>query len=282
MDVMNDPFAVLKDALECVFHCEPMRNGKYIYPEIQQLKISLDNAQINNKKSFIDLSKAIKTVLPRIAKYLENGHIDFNSIKDPIDSIAKKFDLPLINWDAHFAKYSLRFSFSDKSKDLELLPWLEATSGSTGMEHDIQAQVRILLEYREHYGFSQKLSAHLEKDPDFLFRCIMHSEKNFSQISQTRLILYLTDQQLAEAIIKHLPHLVPKHKNPAQQAEKLVDGLNKTLSNGRSVSTILRNTEAKLILDNSELLQLYQQTIENNQGAFENPPSEEGGAKPGP
>lgn len=280
-DFMSDPFDVLKDALQSVFHLEPMRNGKYIYPEIQQLKVSLDNSGTHNKRSFIELTNAIKAALPRFARYVEKGHLDFNTIRASLDSGAKTLNLPMINWGANIAKTSLKFQFCDKSKDLELFPWLEAISGATGIQHHNPTQLRVLLEHREHYGFSQKLSAHLKKDPDFLFRLIIESEKNFTQIAQTRLVLYLTDQQLAEAIIKHIPRFVQSHTNPTAQAAQLIEVLNKILSNGRSVSTILRNAEAKLILDSSKLLQLYQ-SGEQLEVRLATPPSsiEEEGLKP--
>ncbi|EHL31160.1 hypothetical protein LDG_6619 [Legionella drancourtii LLAP12] len=285
-DFMNDPFSALKDALQSVFHLEAMRSGKYIYPEIQQLKLSLDNFQPNNKRSFIELLKGIRATLPRIEKYIEKGHINFNAIKTSIDSLAKTLNLPLTNWDNYLSHSNLspKFQFNDTRKELGLLPWLVAKAGKTSTRHNANTQISLLLEYRDHFGFSQKLSAHLKKDPEFLFRLIMESDNNFAHIAHTRLVLYLTDQQLAEAIIKHIPHFVQNNANPTAQAAKLVDKLNEILSNGRSVSTLLRNAEAKFILDSSELLQIYQNG-EAEQGhvlAAATPPSshEDGGLKP--
>lgn len=285
-DFMNDPFAALKDSLQSVFHLEAMRSGKYIYPEIQQLKLSLDNFQPNNKRGFIELLKGIRAALPRIEKYVEKGHINFNALKASIDCLAKTLNLPRTNWDNYLSHSNLspKFQFNDTRKELGFLPWLAAKSGTTGAHHNADMQISLMLEYRDHFGFSQKLSAHLKKDPGFLFRLIIESDNNFAQIARTRLVLYLTDQQLAEAIIKHIPHFVQNTTNSTAKAAQLVDKLNEILSNGRSVSTLLRNAEAKFILDSSELLQIYQngEPDQRHGPAATNPPSshEDGGLKP--
>ena len=86
----------------------------------------------------------------------------------------------------------------------------------------------------------------------------MSSERNFAKISHTRLCLYLTDTQLALAILKHSPKFVNDNENPHAQVEVLVHKLNSILSNGRSVGTLLRNSDAKTILENSIFFQIYQ------------------------
>jgi hypothetical protein len=281
---MGSPFSALKEALQPVFHLETMRNGKYIYQEIQQLKDSLECFE-HNKHDFIGLLKVLRAALP----YIEKWRVDFNSIRTPVDSLAKVLNRPMINWDEFLSKSnaSPKFQFSAlqrKKNAIGLLPWLAAQSRTKVSAEDIESQIRALLECKDFIGFSQKLSAHLEKNPDFLSRLIMKSETNFIQITNTRLILYLTDRQLAEAIIKHIPKLVQQEVNSQDQAIALVDKLNEILSNGRSVSTLLRNTEAKFILDNSKLLQIYQKASEakTNTVAGTNPPSsiKESGLKP--
>lgn len=269
---MTDPFAELSKTLHPIFHLESMRNHNYVYPEIQPLKEALAHFNLNNKETFINLLKAIRAALP----YIEKWRIDFNIIKNSLDALAPKFNLPVINWNAYLSKSntSSKFQFSalnhSRYTQTELLTWLAAKSGATFSRGNITLQIHVLLQYREHIGFSQKLNAHLKKDPDFLFRLIMESEKNFSQIAHTRLVLYLTDTQLAEAIIRHLPSLIQKQENPTLQASQLANKLNEILSNGRSVSTLLRNAEAKSILDKSDLLQQYQK---DNQGVTPKPPS---------
>lgn len=253
---MNDPFSKLKNTLSDLFQMELKRNGKYIYTEIRQLEKSLENYQPNNKIKFKELIKALHACMPRIEKW----RLDFNALKKPIDSLAKDLDEPLINWDSWLSRSnaSPKFQFSAlNNQKKDLLTWLVEASG---MQNDTNTHVRMLLDYRDRSGFSPRLSAHLKKDPEFLFRLIMKSNDNFKQISNTRLILYLTDQQLAEAIIKHIPRLQESDPDPKNLAQLLVKELNSTLSNGRSVSTLLRNIDAKLILDQSELLQIYQNT----------------------
>ncbi len=51
--------------------------------------------------------------------------------------------------------------------------------------------------------------------------------------------------------------MIHKRKEPFEQIEQLIHTLNEILSNGRSVSTLLRNADAKLILENSPLFQMY-------------------------
>ena len=86
----------------------------------------------------------------------------------------------------------------------------------------------------------------------------MRSERNFAKISHTRLCLYLTDTQLAFAIVKHCSKFVGDIENPHMQVEDLVHKLNAILSHGRSISTLLRNSDAKTILENSTFFQIYQ------------------------
>lgn len=51
---MDDPFSTLREAVKSVFHLIPMRNGKYIYPEIQQLKEAIENYQPDEKQRSLD------------------------------------------------------------------------------------------------------------------------------------------------------------------------------------------------------------------------------------
>ncbi|USQ14548.1 hypothetical protein J2N86_04325 [Legionella lytica] len=259
---MKDPFAALKDALQPVFHRAPMRNERFIYSEIQQLKQSLDNYHPIPQRKFIELLKFLRAVIP----HLEKWHLDFGVIKAQIDCLTKTLNLPPMKWDNYLShsSASLKFQFSalnHRPQEADLLTWLTHKSGTTIKHDSPNSIITMLLEYREHFGFSQKLSAQLKKEPQFLTNLIMESEDNFVQIVRTRLVLYLTDRQLAEAIIKHIPHFVQNNPDPITKAAQLVEKLNEILSNGRSISTILRNAEAKFILDSSELIQRYQ-TVE--------------------
>ena len=251
---MNDPFSALKNAIQSIFHLEAMRKGRYVYPEIQQLKDALEGFQPDNKRNFVALLNTLRAALP----YIEKWRIDFNTLRTPLDSLAKKLNLPMIHWDTFLSqsKASPKFQFSalnHKHKESELLSWMAAKSGKNP-----DTQFSMLMKYHEHSGFSQKLSIHLKTNPGFLFQLIMESVENFKQIAHKRLVLFLTDVQLAKAIIKHIPSFVQHNQSPVAQATELVDNLNTLLSNGRSVSTLLKNADAKVILDSSELLQIYQ------------------------
>lgn len=274
--LMIDPFATLKEALKPIL----MRNSKDIYREITVLQIALDNFKTNNKKSFLELLKAVRATAT--CNYIEKWRIDFNTIRAPLDALNQSLDLPEINWDVLLSKpkASPKFQFGalhHQSPDSDLLPWLDEKADP----HDTTL-IKKLMTVKGEPGFSQKLSAHLETDPEFLFTLIMKSEENFTEIVRTRLVLFLTDRQLAKAIIKHLPRFVQSNQDPLVQSTQLVEKLNENLSNGRSVSTLLRNAEAKLILASSEYLQIL--TNKASEETEVTPPTsaaEEGGIKPG-
>lgn len=255
---MADPFSELKSALQSVFHLEQKRNGKYIYSEITQLKRAIENYNPEHVESFKNLHQAVRAALPHIEKW----DIHFDSIKNSLDALVKNHHLPKIDWDQFLShpKVSQQFQFNvlnRSQQSTELIPWLLAQANNqTTLSAD--KPIEILVATIGVTGFSQKIKEHLHKDPDFLSRLIMESENNFSSIAKTRLVLYLTDEQIANAVIKHSPNLIQKHENPFAQVEQLVEKINGTLSTGRSISTLLRNTEAKNILEKSEVFRIYQ------------------------
>ncbi|KTD40939.1 hypothetical protein [Legionella parisiensis] len=259
---MDDPFSALSEAVESVFHLvKPRNSGKYTYSEIQGLKEALDNyRQRREETAFIELVQALGAALYLFEKWQTNEkQINFALMKNSIDTMAAQYQMPPVDWNKYIAhpKVSPRFSFRNPQQDIEFIPWLNAISekASTEQEPTLHSQ---LIAHREQLGFSQKLISHLKKDPEFLSRLIMESKENFIQISGTRLIFYLTDVQIAQAIIQYLPELLQEHPNPFVQVEQLIERLNGVLSNGRSISTLLRNSEAKAILDGSEFFQIYQ------------------------
>lgn len=255
---MDDPFSVLKKNLESIFHLVPMRNGKYAYREIQQLKKAIEDYQAK-KIHFVALVKVLRLAVPRLDKL----RIDFETLKKPIDNLAKIHQMPPIDWIKFLShpKISLRFLFGSlhhDQKNVELIPWLNTIAGEFFKQLSPKEQTTLLIEHVEDLGFSKKLSDHLKKDPEFLLRLILKSKNNFVKIARTRLILYLTDEQLAKSIINYLPNFIEEHPNPLVQVERLIEKLNGILSNGRSVSTLLRNIEAKTLLDSSEFFYIYQ------------------------
>lgn len=256
---MEDPFSTLLKSLQSIFHLEAMRNGKYTYPPVQQLKDATERYNPDGKHTFISLLGAIKEALP----YIEKWQVNFDAIRKPMDALAKQHHMPSIDWNKILAhpKVSPRFQFTALNHSRvndDLIVWLTSKIGKPYAQLDHVEMTQAMVEFRGRQGFSQRLKDHLNKEPDFLFDLIMKSEKNFIKICHTRLILYLTDEQLAQAIIQHIPHLIHKQKEPFEQVELLIHKLNEILSNGRSVSTLLRNSAAKPILDNSIFFQIYQ------------------------
>lgn len=254
---MRDPFVPVLKCLHSLFQLETTRNGKFTFREIQHLKETTDIYYQNpSKYNFIQLKKAIRNSLGHIEKW----KLNFEAIKHSLDEIAQLHGMPPINWTKLLAHSptSPKFQFSALNHvgHEGLLSWLTAKAGlSRTLTHAELTQ--LLVEHKKEPGFSKKLSHHLENNPAFLFDLIMKSEESFNKIVQTLLVLYLTDEQLAAAIIKH-------HQEPPQEeitfeyVNSVIEKCNQTLSSGRSISTLLRNSNAKAILDKSVLFQIYQ------------------------
>ena len=262
---MEDPFSALLKSLKSVFHLAAMRNGKYIYPPVEQLKNATKNYNPNAKNSFISLLKAIREALP----YIEKWRLNFDAIRKPMDALAKIHQMPSIDWNGVLShpKVSPRFQFSalnHSRKEDDLTVWLTVKTGKPFDKLNQNEMMQTIVDNIHHHGFSKKLSEHLKKNPDFLFKLIINSEKNFVKISKTRLILYLTDVQIARAIVQHSSPLVHQQKLSFEQVEQYVHKLNEMLSNGRSVSTLLRNAAAKPILEKSLIFQIYQSEAYQN------------------
>ncbi len=260
---MEDPsIEALKKAFQSVFQLS-VRHGKFIYPEIRKLKQALYALDCNDKRDFIQFLKILRTALPRIGHW----RLDFNTIKIPMDSLAQKLNLPVIDWHRYLANSnsSPNFQFRALDQKMPLLQWLIQESKASSPASNAMTQTSMLLKCYKNCGFSKKLTAHLEKEPDFLFQLIIQSEEIFTQITNTRLILYLTDVQLAKAIIKHIPQWVNNKARNKEEAEKLVNMLNGKLSKGRSIETLLRNADAKAILDSYEPIKLHQQDENKSQ-----------------
>lgn len=255
---MEDPFSALQKALQKIFLLSASRNGKYAIPTIQKLHEAVENYRPNSKNSFINLLAAIEEGLPFIEKRPES----FTTIRRSMDILAKKHSMPIIEWNKILSpQHSPRFQFSNHApQEMDLLVWLTKKSGIpyAHLRADSDRLTDMLVANRANEGFSQKLNNHLKIDQNFLFDLIISSVTNFSKICKTRLNFYLKDEQIAHAIIKHIPNLVLKRVEPYEQVEELVQNLNRILSNGRSVSTLLRNSEARQILVNSIFFQIYE------------------------
>ncbi|CEG58587.1 hypothetical protein [Legionella fallonii] len=255
---MKAPFSALIKSLQSVFHLEVMRNGKYIYPAVQLLREAMEHYNPNATNTFLSLQKAIIDAMP----YIRKRHVSLDVIKTAMDALAAIHQTQSIDWTRvkTHTQASSRFQFGSHhaTKDTDLITWITSRTGKSFFQLEPNEVTQALIDNKNKLGFSQKLSSYLKKNPDFLFHLIMDSEKNFIKICHSRLILYLTDQQIAKSIIKHIASFVHKKAQPFEQVEQLVHTLNDILSNGRSISTLLRNAEAKPILFNSIFFQLYQ------------------------
>jgi hypothetical protein len=257
---MRDPLPPVLESLNSLFHLETTRNGRYAYPEVQQLKDSSEEYSLNpSKDNFVALKKALRKSL----NYIEKWQLDFTLIKNSLDSEAQFHGMKPINWPklVSNSKASSTFKFSalnHAANEEELLNWIAVKAGVPYDQINPMKLTQILIDNKHENGFSKKLSEHLRKEPDFLFHLIMKSEKSFVKVASTLLILYLTDEQLAKAIIKHTPDPTYPHEVTHEQVSSQIDRLNQILSYGRSISTLLRNANAKAILDLSSVFQLHQ------------------------
>jgi len=251
---MKDPNSLVHQSLQPLFLFATERNGKYTYSEVQVLKETIDGYLENpSKPNFIALKKAVG----RSLLYIEKWQLDFELIKESFDKEAQQHEMSPINWPKllSHSNASPRFQFSalnHANEEEDLVLWLTKVNKAPATQLTL---TQLLLNNLHEHGFSKKLDQHLHKEPDFLFDLIMKSASNFSQIASTSLSLYLTDEQLARAIIKHIPN---DNEITDEGVPDLIDQLNNSLSHGRSISTLLRNAHAKDILDKSNLFQLYQ------------------------
>ncbi|KTD57303.1 hypothetical protein [Legionella shakespearei] len=255
---MKDPFSELRKSLQSVFQLEAMRNDKYTYPPVQQLKEATLRYSPDSNGSFIALLKAIREALP----FIEKWRVNFDDLRTSMDTLAKMHHLPPIDWRRFLShpKVSPHFQFSALNharQEEDLIAWLEALTRTTFTAKDHAHITQAMVDNRERHGFSQRLKDYLKIHPNFLFVLCTKSENNFIKIAHTRLVLYLTDEQLAHIILQHIPALVQQERGPFERVTRLVNTLNHILSNGRSVTTLCRNAKAEAILKHSLFFQIY-------------------------
>lgn len=255
---MTDPFSKLLASLQSLFQWEAMRNHKYTNPLVQQLKEATDKYDPHSPKTFINLLEAIQMCSPRMKIW----QVNLDTVKKCMDALAKLHHLPnpaapsLPTEDSRFP-----FNKPNPLSEMSFTAWLSKRAGKPYQQIPHQELAQLLVnEINNHDrpGFSKKLAEHLQKYPDFLAQLIMESKKNFIKICNSRLILHLNDQQIARAIVQHIPALVQKKYDPFAQVDQLMHTLNNILSNGCSVATLLRNSKAKPILYNSVFFQIYE------------------------
>ncbi|MBA2649493.1 MAG: hypothetical protein H0U75_07870 [Legionella sp.] len=265
-----DFFSVLLKSLKSVFELEAFRHDKYVFAPIQTLKNALERFDPEDPKSYASLLKALVASRP----FIEKWRLSFDEIMLCMDEIAKSLGLPSNDWDVILKsqKHHHRFKFSPNT-DEAFLPWLKSQGIHGFLEKTFDEQTKILLEFVENCGFSKKFTDYLKKKPTFLSDLLFSSDQNFIKISASRLNLYLTDSQLATAILFHAPKLLMEDGKYFIQKDKFMSKFNEILSNGRSVSTLLRCETAKEVLEASERFKHYQQNEDRVQGIIDLPDS---------
>lgn len=260
---MEDPFNELLKSLQTLFHTVTVRNGKYTIKPVQTLMDATAQYNPRLKSTFYRLLKALCDCIP----YFEKRRSNLNDVIHCLDQLAKKQGIAYIDWNIVLEKHnkSPRFRFSTHPpNEQSFMAWISKKTGKPFNQLNHFEKTQTLVDFRNHIGFSQKLCTHLKKHPDFLFELSIESEKNFLKIANTRLNLYLTDKQLAESILHHLSKFIHNNEQTIHAVDELVKKLNEILSNGRSVGTLLRNKEAKIILEQSIFFQLYQSETDKN------------------
>lgn len=183
--------------------------------------------------------------------------IDSNTIRDSLTELAEEFNTSF-NWELFLSPNAKAFTFRYssqffKSEASDLLAWLVQKEGLRTKPESLHAWRYLLVRHHETLGFSPKLNEHLLKDPEFLFRIIMDTEENFRKICRTQIILHLTDVQIAQAIVKHHSKWFPNTLQSPITAQIMISKINEFLTHGRSYITLVRNDQAKLILDNVDV-----------------------------
>jgi hypothetical protein len=245
---MEDPFRELSHLLHVVLLTATQRNGAYTNKQVHLLDNALHNYNPKNRQSFVILIRALMDSIP----YLEKKNIDLNKLMKCMNHLAKKHSMPSIEWHTIVAhhKKSQKFQFEPQvAHEKSLFRWLSLQIGKPFGQLGHLEKTQTLIDQRNQSGFIKKLSLYLKKHPDFLFELMMKSEKNFIKIVGTRLNLYVTDEQLAEAIVHHRNKLI-QNNNPSHvpENEHFIEELNRLLTNGRSFATLCRNAKAQKIL----------------------------------
>lgn len=241
---MKDPFAELGDTLQTLFRTAVIRNGKYAIHPIQELKDALDQYKPPTHERFIALVKALAHCTP----YMNKKFHVLNHALHSTSELAKELNIPQSQWLQVMKEEnrSSRFAPTPRPPDEKtLIPWLSHLTGQhfNSLSHSEKTQV--LAEHSHKKGFSNKLNEYLKKNPDFLYKLTLESEKNFQKIVGSLLNLYLTDVQLAQGIIAHLPKL-QEGATDQEQFFKKMDGM---MKNGRSMLSLLRNSDAQALLE---------------------------------
>ncbi len=254
---MGDPLGELEDSLAYMFELQTENKGGYINPLVKKLRRELDHykedSSSNSLKSLID---AFNNAMPVI----ENYYADSYEVKLKIGALAGT-DGKSFGW--HKSNQPSRHTFFQPTAvkpntKTDLIPWLSSRIAKDFTSLDSQTQVQVLIDNKSEKECVVKLKLHLHANPAFLTHLAMDSPKTFVKLMGSSLGFKLEKQQIAKIINHHSATMFTEFADPFERVEKLVDYLNKKLPPLYSINKLLEDPKAKAVLDQSELLQLYQ------------------------
>lgn len=244
---MTDPYARLTILLDAFFNSVAQRNGKYLIEPIQKLKDEMGSYNPKSKHSFFSLIDAFGACAPYFAQ--RKGSL--NDLLSTLNQLARVHGVQYQELKAVFVELKIHDAKPSIAQEKPLMPWLSETTGRPFNRLNHKEQTDILVKECQQAGFSQKLSQHLEKNPEFLMNLINKSQKNFQKIAGSRLNLYLTDKQMAEAIVMYLPKYCEGMDASKPDVGVISAKIDALLSNGRSINALLRNSDARSVLEQS-------------------------------
>lgn len=225
---------------------------QYTDASIEALQAALDNYKIKPSDDlFIQLNASIKTACSRVQSPL----IQYVKIIELMEELSQHHKIDTIGLG------DMKSALNSQAPP-SLKEWLQNAES-------VEDRARKLVEYQDTFGFSQiqsrhtdVLSAYLQKHPDFLADLITASKTSFILIAGSPISIRITDTQIAQAILAHQPTLSNDEQENYRRVNNYINHLNNAiLSNGRSVSTLMRNKDAKALLDTSKIFQIAQSEI---------------------
>ena len=280
---MTDPHSELDVFIQDILTLQHKNhNDHYRFGPAQALKTAADKYRQNpNKDSFMQLINAITGILP----YISNSRvINLTRFQSKINEIANKhYQMEPINWQENTGRtrtttrvtVGFRFTSISHSGD-SLLPWLNTIISRDFVKLNGTQQTQVLIEcYAKYDGFSTALKRHLDVNPDFLVKLALNSEENFIKIAQSRLNLFLDDQQMATIMKEHW--LDRSQVYSFEVMDQLLNKMASVLSYGRTIAKLLENPNVQEYLRDTPFLNFYQR--EDYKHHLESTPS---GVNPSP
>ncbi|MFA5959069.1 MAG: hypothetical protein WC785_00955 [Tatlockia sp.] len=238
---MNDPLGELKDSLAYFFVLQQTKvSGRFTNPLVQNLKSALESYQNGNANAINKLAGALSKALPVIEKY-----VDTFPIKQKMEVLAGKKG-ETINWySASRPGYSPKFQYSADNLRTEgdFIPWLSLRAGKDFTVLASDTKVHILTNQSES-SFSTKLGVYLRSNPDFLGELALASPRNFMQLIESPVGIFLEKHQIAKAIQHHGFALLDNKEG--KNSQKLFFFLNEKLATlGHTMEKLVTDPKAK-------------------------------------